>query len=199
MKLLYPTARIWECRLSDDGSLGITPKCLSMLFVSFEEMPDGGACIVATDGRVVASAPVERQEGDVFGLLPAEALDLAADYDDRDPGGGSIECGAEAVTVRLAGRSGVVVKFARPDVAQPFPDWRRAIQSGVPKAGEIEAAVSFDPEYLSKIVAALDVRGVELRFASGGAARRYAPISVRSISGEPNAPFAHLMPVERSE
>jgi hypothetical protein len=146
------------------------------------EQEGTGHVAVATDGKVLAVVPVNLEEGDEPGLIPARAW---ADARRASRDGGRLSPNG---LVRWAVKGGAVASAERP--SGDFPKWRAVL----PPADAKAPVLAFNAEYLADLARALgsdsgSVR-LELPVDEEGRLRTLAPFRVVAGCG-----FGAIMPV----
>lgn len=118
--------------------------------LSFAYLDTKARRLVVTNGRILASIPVEVEPGDVDGLVDLEPLNRARVK------GVSLRCGAKFLTVE-AGPA-----WPRPKTEKGYPEWHRALPR---LKGKKTAQVSINVDLLSDLGRAAGYSGcATLRF-----------------------------------
>lgn len=153
-------------------------------------------CLIATNGRVLVVVPVEDTDGDVSGILSADAMKLAGRGEKRGETTIASLNGSETGPIaRVFGKDSITADF--PHVEGNFPDWEAVI----PKPSTTDLTVILSGKQLKNVIDALGVAGDNLdgvrfsfkRNSEGGIDNR-APVRVEA-SG--NDAYGCIMPISR--
>jgi hypothetical protein len=106
-----------------------------------------GDRLVATDGRAIVAVPVEREEGDADGYIPATALAIARKWG-RKLGATSLKAEADKLTTPEG------ATFPRPALGT-FPQWEQVL----PAKDRREIRISFDAALLLALAEAIGTTG----------------------------------------
>ena len=150
-------------------------------------IPERGM-LVATNGRILAVVPVDVQEGDVMGLIPAATYAVIRGKMRHERHGPPHPVVVEKDRVFLTTDRLGAKYDRRPDEGTKFPDWRLI----VPKEEEQTVMLSLNPTLLMDLARAIGAQdGVTLKMKPD---EKGVVLGAVSVKGDAKDGFGVLMP-----